>query len=79
MLLQGSSKDRKEKEAPKSSRATQKSSVIQSFLAEGVRPCPPPVWSRRVQAAASLRLGLQQSLNSFVQEVEVLGAAGGLQ
>lgn len=37
-LLQGSAKDKKEKEAPKSSRATQKSSVIQGFGHRGGGP-----------------------------------------
>lgn len=41
-LLRGSSKDKQEK-APKSSRATQKSSVIQGYSrrGRGARPCPP--------------------------------------
>lgn len=37
-LLQGSAKDKKEKEAPKSSRATQKSSVMKGFGHRGGGP-----------------------------------------
>lgn len=63
MLLQGSSKDKKEKEPPKSSRATQKSSVIRGFgeplQAKGGGEGGGQ-GAHGADRASSLRLGLQE-------------------